>query len=230
MSDSDTKALREFARHTGLAVLLQPKGPDTVQALEPESPALSYALPAYDLDYEFEPLDFIQVNGSINQLMIDQALELLDLQSQDRVLDLFSGLGNFTLPLARSCAQVTGVEGDEGLVQRAIHNAQGNGIRNVKFVPADLYAQATEPGANPGQFEKVLLDPPRSGAEQVLPLISASGASRVVYVSCNPQTLGRDAGKLVHVHGFKLKSAGIMDMFPHTSHIESMALFERKTP
>jgi len=229
LSEPDREALRGFATETGLAVLLQPKGPDTVQALEPGRPDLRYALPDYDVDYQFEALDFIQVNGSLNRLMVRQALELLQLRAQDRVLDLFCGLGNFTLPLARSCRQVTGVEGDGGLVKRAIYNAQRNGLDNVAFVQADLYADHREGCSVAGHFQKILLDPPRSGAGQVLPLIAASGATRVVYVSCNPETLGEDAGKLVHEYGFRLKAAGIMDMFPQTSHIESMALFERET-
>jgi 23S rRNA (uracil1939-C5)-methyltransferase len=227
LSDADTGALKSFARESGLAVLLQPKGPDTVNALEPEQPGLCYALGEYDVDYQFEPLDFIQVNGELNALMVRQALDLLQLRKQDNVLDLFCGLGNFTLPLARSCKQVTGVEGDEGLVERAIFNAQRNGLGNARFIRTDLYASTPVEQAIAGQYQKILLDPPRSGAEQVLPLIAASGASKVVYVSCNPKTLGSDAGKLVHQHGFRLMAAGVMDMFPHTSHIESMALFER---
>ncbi len=229
LSEADTEALSNFAKMTGLAVLLQPKGPETVYALEPAQPELRYALPDYDVDFEFEPLDFVQVNGALNPLMVRQALELLKLQAQDHVLDLFCGLGNFTLPLARSCRQVTGVEGDEGLVKRAIHNAQRNGLSNAKFVHADLYAETDALQSIAGQYQKIILDPPRSGARQVLPLISASGATRLVYVSCNPQTLGMDAGKLVHEYGFSLVAAGVMDMFPHTSHIESMALFERQT-
>ncbi|MFT5139534.1 MAG: 23S rRNA (uracil1939-C5)-methyltransferase [Lysobacterales bacterium] len=230
LSEVDIAALKNFARKTGLAVLLQPKGPETVHALEPAKPALNYALPDYDVDFEFEPLDFVQVNGPLNQLMIKQALQLLDLQPQDRVLDLFCGLGNFTLPIARSCKAVTGVEGDETLVQRAIHNANRNGISNAGFIQVDLYSQTAGLVNVPGMFDKVLIDPPRSGAEQVLPIIASSAATKVVYVSCNPETLGRDAGILVHQHGFRLSAAGMMDMFPHTSHIESMALFEREMP
>ncbi len=230
LSASDTTALKAFAINTGLAVLLQPKGPDTVHALEPENPQLSYTLPEYEVNFEFEPLDFVQVNGALNQLMIKQALELMDLQPQDRVLDLFCGLGNFTLPIARHCQAVTGVEGDEGLVQRAVQSAQRNAISNAGFIQVDLYSQSAGLVNVPGLFHKILLDPPRSGAEQVLPTVASSSASKVLYVSCNPVTLGRDAGILVHQHGFTLQAAGIMDMFPHTSHIESMALFERETP
>jgi 23S rRNA (uracil1939-C5)-methyltransferase len=228
LSEQDTGALRIFAEKTGLAIWLQPKGPDTVHALNPGQSPMVYALPEYDADFEFSPLDFVQVNGSLNQLMVLQALELLDLHAKDRVLELFCGLGNFSLPMARFCQSVTGVEGDESLVKRAVSNAQRNGLQNAKFVRTDLYQPGADLQAAEGQFDKVLLDPPRSGAQQVLPLLVASGATRLVYVSCNPRTLGSDAGKLVHEHGFALESAGIMDMFPQTSHIETMALFKRK--
>lgn len=229
LSDQDIEAFRKFAIETGLAVLLQPKGPDTVHALEPLETNLSYSLPAYDVDFEFEPLDFVQVNASLNELMIKQAIELLDLNDNDRVLDLFCGLGNFTLPVSKSCHGVTGVEGDEGLVKRAVENSHRNNITNANFIHADLYSETAGLVNIQGLFQKVLLDPPRSGAEQVLALIAASDANTIVYVSCNPETLGRDAGILVHQHGFTLKAAGIMDMFPHTTHIESMALFVRET-
>jgi 23S rRNA (uracil1939-C5)-methyltransferase len=228
LSEKDVETLKQFSVETGLAVLLQPKGPDTVHALHPEQISLNYALPDFDVDFDFQPLDFVQVNGSLNQLMIAQAIELLELSEDDRVLDLFCGLGNFTLPIARRCKAVTGVEGDEGLVLRAQQNAIRNGIDNAGFILADLYSEAAGLVKVQGLFQKVLLDPPRSGAEQVLPLIAASSATQVVYVSCNPETLGRDAGILVNEHGFRLSAAGVMDMFPNTSHIETMALFERE--
>jgi 23S rRNA (uracil1939-C5)-methyltransferase len=230
LSEKDTDLLKQFAAETGLSVWLQPKGPDTVHELAGTGLPLSYSLPAYDVDFEFEPLDFVQVNGSLNQLMIKQAIELLELTPNDRVLDLFCGLGNFTLPLARHCHGVTGVEGSEALVERAKHNAHRNEIDNASFMQADLYSESAGLVEVQGLFQKILLDPPRSGAEQILPLISSSGANRIVYVSCNPETLARDAGILVHQHGFRLSAAGIMDMFPQTSHIESMALFERNIP
>lgn len=228
LSVSDLAALKVFAVSSGLAVLLQPKGPDTVHALEPAGPDLSYSLPDHDVRFNFEPLDFVQVNGSLNQLMINQALELMDLDAEDRVLDLFCGLGNFTLPIARHCHAVTGVEGEESLVNRARGNARRNNIENAGFIQADLYSEMDGLVPVKGLFDKVLLDPPRSGAQSILPLIAGSGAEKVVYVSCNPETLGRDAGILVNEHGFRLSAAGVMDMFPHTSHIESMALFERE--
>jgi 23S rRNA (uracil1939-C5)-methyltransferase len=230
LSGSDVDKLRKFGEQSGLQICLQPKGPGTVHALGQELRPLKYALPEYSVDFEFAPLDFVQVNGELNRTMIAQALDLLAPGKDETVLDLFCGLGNFSLPLARHCAQVTGVEGDPGLVARANHNARRNQVGNAHFVQADLYTEAADLGVVPGHFDKILLDPPRSGAQQVLPAIAASATTRVVYVSCNPETLGRDAGLLVREHGFELKAAGIMDMFPQTSHIESMALFERQAP
>ncbi|MDH3926036.1 MAG: methyltransferase domain-containing protein, partial [Xanthomonadales bacterium] len=172
--------------------------------------------------------DFIQVNTGMNRKMIHRAVELLQPEQGDRILDLFCGLGNFTLPIARQGGEVTGVEGGAELVRLAAENAVRNGLANVSFFAADLNE---EPGAAPwlkGGYDKVLVDPPRSGAEFILPHIAASGASRIVYVSCHPASLARDAGILVHDHGFRLLGAGVMDMFPHTGHVESIALFERK--
>lgn len=228
LSASDVQALEQFADHSEMAVYLQPKGPDSIRPLRNEEPGLGYALPEFQVHFDFEPLDFIQVNADLNRVMIGQALELLDAHSGDRVLDLFCGLGNFSLPLARVCHEVAGLEGDPGLVERARQNAARNGLENVHFTQADLYAEEPRVDFAAGGFNKVLLDPPRSGAEKVLPMIADSAATRVVYVSCNPETLGRDAGLLVDRHGFSLKSAGIMDMFPQTPHIEAMALFERE--
>jgi 23S rRNA (uracil1939-C5)-methyltransferase len=184
-------------------------------------------VPAYELDVEFRPLDFIQVNAGMNLRMIDHALGLLDPQPTDRALDLFCGLGNFTLPLARRCAQVVGVEGEAGLVQRAEANAQRNDVHNVKFHSADLAAdQRNAPWAK-ADHDVLLLDPPRSGAAEVLEYLPGRSVRRVVYVSCHPGSLARDAAILVQRHGFTLRSAGVMDMFPHTAHVESIALFER---
>ena len=226
MPESDLDRLRKFASETGLAVLLQPKGPDSVTALEPADPGLSYALPEYDLSYRFEPLDFVQVNGGLNRAMIRQALDLLQPGPEDRVLDLFCGLGNFTLPLARAAGRVTGVEGDAGLVARARGNAALNGAENAFFEHSDLYLDGPQPWAG-RTFDLILLDPPRSGAEQILPLMAATGARKILYVSCNPKTLARDARILGARHGLRLQAAGVLDMFPHTTHMESMALFER---
>lgn len=228
----DVDKLRAFARESGLAVFLQPGGPDTIHSLEPEGVTLSYALPAHGVEIRFEPSDFVQVNGAMNRLMVDRAIELLEPGPNDRILDLFCGLGNFTLPLARHAGEAVGVEGDIGLVERARANAARNGLDNARFHCADL-SQAPDgsQGQQPwlrGGYDKVLIDPPRSGAEEVLPSIVASGARRLLYISCHPASLARDAGILVREHGFELVGAGVMDMFPHTAHVESVALFERE--
>lgn len=228
LGDSDLGSLRDFARASGLAVMLQPAGPDSITALEPDRVDLSFRLPEYGLDLAFGPSDFVQVNAAINQDMIARALELLDVRENHRVLDLFCGLGNFTLPIATRAGLVVGVEGDSELVQKATTNAARNGVTNACFYTADL---AAEPGAAPWlreRYDSVLIDPPRSGAEAVLPHIVASGARRIVYVSCHPASLARDAGVLVHQFGFRLVGAGVMDMFPHTGHVESIALFDRE--
>jgi len=223
----DSEALLQFGKTHGLGIYLQPGGIDSVAPLWPEDARLSFRLPAYDVELEFRPLDFIQVNAGMNRRMIEHALTLLEPQPGDRVLDLFCGLGNFTLPLARRAAQVTGVEGDAGLERRAQQNAQRNNVENATFFSADLAAdQRATPWAK-ADYELLLLDPPRSGAAEILQYLPKRSARRLVYVSCHPASLARDAGTLVNQHGFKLRSAGVMDMFPHTAHVESIALFER---
>ena len=225
--DADREALAAFGREHGFSIFLQPKGPDSVHPLQGEAPALSFRLAQWDLELAFEPLDFIQVNARLNDRMIALALELLDAQPGERVLDLFCGLGNFTLPLARGAAEVVGVEGDAGLVSRARANAQRNGLANAQFFAADLTQdQRGTPWMRQG-FHKLLLDPPRSGADEVLRQLPLQGIDRIVYVSCHPGSLARDAGFLVHERGYRLVAAGVMDMFPHTAHVESIALFER---
>jgi 23S rRNA (uracil1939-C5)-methyltransferase len=227
LSEQDRSALVEFGKTHQLGIFLQPGGIDSVAPLWPEQAQLSFRLPKYDVELDFRPLDFIQVNGGMNRRMIDHALGLLDPQPTDRVLDLFCGLGNFTLPLARRAAQVTGVEGEAGLVRRAQENAQRNKVENATFYSADLAAdQRGAPWAK-ADYELLLLDPPRSGADAVLEYLPKRSTRRVVYVSCHPASLARDAGILVERHGFILRSAGVMDMFPHTAHVESIALFER---
>jgi 23S rRNA (uracil1939-C5)-methyltransferase len=229
--DSDVQKLRDFARASGIAVMLQPGGPASIRALEPATVELSFRLPAHGLELVFGPSDFVQVNGEMNRRMIDRALELLAPSPGERVLDLFCGLGNFTLPIATRAAECVGVEGDEALVRAARANAARNGIGNARFHAADLAAEATS-GSPPwlqGSFDSALVDPPRSGAESALPWLAASGARRIVYVSCHPASLARDAGLLVQRFGFRLAGAGVMDMFPHTGHVESIALFERVT-
>ncbi len=227
LSDGDRAALVAFGRHHGLAILLQPGGPDSVTPLWPENVSLSFRIPASDIDIAFRPLDFIQVNAGMNQRMIARTLELLDLRAGDRVLDLFCGLGNFTLPIARIAAEVVGVEGEAALVARSRENAVRNGIANAEFHAADLAADQRGTGWAQARYDKLLLDPPRSGAAAVLDYLPRKGTDRVVYVSCHPGSLARDAGTLVTQHGFKLVAAGVMDMFPHTAHVESIALFER---
>ena len=227
LSEGDRAALVAFAQANGFAIFLQPGGIDSVHPLWPEQVPLSFRLPRWDIELAFRPLDFIQVNASLNEKMIDHALTLLDARPEDRVLDLFCGLGNFTLPLARGVREVVGVEGDAGLVARAKENAQRNGLENAHFHAADLTQdQRQAPWMRQG-FDKLLLDPPRSGAIDVLRQLPLKKFERIVYVSCHPGSLARDAGYLVNEQGFKLKAAGAMDMFPHTAHVESIALFER---
>ena len=227
LDEADRAALAAFGREHGFSIFLQPKGPDSVHPLDGQAPALSFRLPQWDVELAFEPLDFIQVNAGLNQKMIARALELLDARAGERVLDLFCGLGNFTLPLARTVAEVVGVEGDAGLVARARANAQRNGLDNAQFFAADLTQdQRGTPWMRAG-FDKLLLDPPRSGADEVLKQLPLQGIDRIVYVSCHPGSLARDAGYLVNERGWKVTQAGVMDMFPHTAHVESIAVFER---
>ncbi|WP_297795982.1 23S rRNA (uracil(1939)-C(5))-methyltransferase RlmD [uncultured Marinobacter sp.] len=228
LSDSDRASLIAFGQAHDLHIYLQPKGPDTVHRIWPEEgeERLSYRLDEFGLTMKFHPMDFTQVNAGINGTMVHRAVEWLDVQPDERVLDLFCGLGNFTLPLARKAGQVVGVEGDDAMVVRGRENAELNGLSNVMFHGADLQADLTsQPWAAEG-FDKILIDPPRSGAQEVCEYLTAFGAGRIVYVSCNPATLARDAGVMVR-NGYRLVKAGVMDMFPHTTHVESIALFER---
>lgn len=226
LSEGDLAKLVAFAQLQGFAIFLQPGGIDTVVPLWPETLALAFTLPQWNVELAFRPLDFIQVNAALNQKMIACTFGLLDPQPEDRILDLFCGLGNFTLPMARLAGEVVGVEGEAGLVLRARENAVRNGLSNVHFHAADLTQdlQGT-PWMRQG-FNKLLLDPPRSGADQVLKQLPLKNIRRVVYVSCHPASLARDAGYLVNERGYTLKAAGVMDMFPHTGHVESIALFE----
>ncbi|KMQ85789.1 23s rrna methyltransferase [Lasius niger] len=232
LAEVDLAALRGFGEREGLAIYLQPGGNDSVYPLWPESPRLSFSLPgaagvsAVELD--FLPLDFVQVNARMNRKMVAQALELLAPEPGDRVLDLFCGLGNFSLPIARRVAAVTGVEGEHALVARAAANARQNGLDNLDFHAANLFEDQRQASWARQDWNKLLIDPPRAGADQLLAYLPQPTAQRVVYVSCHPGSLARDAGILVHQHGFKLTVAGVMDMFPHTAHVESIALFERR--
>lgn len=223
---ADLERLREFERSHGVALYLQTGGLETVAPLSPPAAPLRYALEGLAAGIEFAPTDFVQVNGELNRRMVAQALALLEPRPGDRALDLFCGLGNFSLPLAQRVAAVTGVEGDAALVARARANAARNGIGNAQFVAADLAGEAGAADWARGPYDLVLLDPPRAGAREALGLVAAAGPRRVVYVSCHAGTLARDAGILVQQHGYRLAAAGIMDMFPHTSHVESIAVFE----
>ncbi|MBK1645976.1 23S rRNA (uracil(1939)-C(5))-methyltransferase [Thiocapsa imhoffii] len=227
-TETDVDALTAFGEREGFRIHLQEGGPESIRALSGQSAPLHYDLPHHDLRLDFLPSDFTQVNLELNRLMVDQALDRLSPQPDDRVLDLFCGLGNFTLPLARRVSEVVGVEGDDGLVARARANAERNGINNVRFHVSDLYGELDQQPWLSEHFSKVLLDPPRSGAIAILDWLPRLGAERILYVSCNPATLARDADRLVNVLGYRLSEAGVMDMFPHTAHVESMAVFDRR--
>jgi 23S rRNA (uracil1939-C5)-methyltransferase len=225
----DLELLRAFARDHRIELYLQPGGYETVQKLDGNPAGLAYRLPQFDVTIHFQPTDFIQVNAALNERMVAHALELLEPNADEDILDLFCGLGNFSLPLARRARHVVGVEGEAGLVERARRNAQSNGVQNAEFFTANLAAEDLRLSTwAQRKYAKVLLDPPRAGAREVLPVVAASGVKRLVYVSCHPGSLARDAGLLVHEHGFRLTAAGVMDMFPHTAHVESIAVFERE--
>jgi 23S rRNA (uracil1939-C5)-methyltransferase len=226
-SSEDLGKLREFAQVHSVRFYLQSGGLDSVTPLDAGGEPLRYGLPQFDLQLEFTPTDFVQINAQINQSLVGRAVELLGLTPDSSVLDLFCGLGNFTLALARNAGRAVGVEGEKGLVERARHNARLNGIGNAEFHLADL-GKALDP-ALPWlreSYSHVLLDPPRAGASEVLASISRLNPRRVLYISCHPGSLARDVGLLVNEHGMSLVAAGVMDMFPHTTHVESMAVLE----
>lgn len=227
LSAADKQRLAGFGREHALVIWLQPAGLDSVHSLEPIAQPLSFSLDDFNLNIEFQPLDFVQVNGSMNQKMIRHALQLLQLAPQHRVLDLFCGLGNFTLPIAGQVARVVGVEGEAGLVQRARDNAERNGIQNAEFHVADLSKPLAGVDWLQADYDRLLLDPPRTGADGIIVQLPLERIERIVYVSCHPGSLARDAGILVRDHGYRLVQAGVMDMFPHTAHVESIAVFER---
>lgn len=230
LSANDEQLLRAFADTHGVVFYLQPKGPDTVYRFYPtDGPKLSYLLPEYGLEMEFRPTEFTQVNHAVNRVMVRRAMRLLDPQPDERIADMFCGLGNFTLPIARSGATVVGVEGSAALVARGRECAVANGLAGqVEFGVANLFECTPESLAALGHFDKMLIDPPREGAiELIKALPPEGGAQRIVYVSCNPATLARDAAVLVTVLGYRFRSAGAINMFPHTAHVESIAVFER---
>ncbi len=230
-NSKDETALRAFADKYEIQFWLQPGGPDTAAPFHPlEAPPLAYSLPEFDIIMPFAPTEFTQVNSVLNRVMVSRAIRLFDSQPDERIADFFCGLGNFTLPIARSGAQVTGIEGSETLVKRAMQNAEYNRLSgNTRFQAMNLFAVDEKNLAQLGRFDKWLVDPPRDGAIELVKSISPEIApERIVYVSCNPATLARDAAVLVQVNGYTLKAAGVMNMFPHTSHVESIALFERQ--
>jgi 23S rRNA (uracil1939-C5)-methyltransferase len=241
-SSADETALRAFADRHGIQFWLQPGGPNSVVPFHPlDAPPLTYCLPEFGITMPFSPIEFTQVNSAINRVMVSRAMRLLDPRPEERIADFFCGLGNFTLPIARSGAQVLGIEGSAALVARAKQNAAANGLDKdslslqgrggegaAEFAAMNLF-EMTEAGYDQlGFFDKLLIDPPRDGAiELVKSLGGANAPRRIVYVSCNPATLARDAQVLVQIHGYTLKAAGVMNMFPHTSHVESIAVFDK---
>jgi 23S rRNA (uracil1939-C5)-methyltransferase len=235
LTPADETLLRTFADTHGVQFWLQPKGPETAYPFYPLGQELAYTLPEFGIRMPFKPTDFTQVNHQINRVLVSRALRLLAAQRTDRVLDLFCGIGNFTLPLARVAREVVGIEGSEGLTERALENARANGVHeHTSFACRNLFEITADDFRALGPFDKILIDPPREGAlavSKVLGEIARSGEGvlpkRIVYVSCNPATLARDAGVLVREAGYRMKGAGVVNMFPHTSHVESIALFER---
>jgi 23S rRNA (uracil1939-C5)-methyltransferase len=231
LTSDDEATLRAFADAHDIQFWLQTKGPETVVPFHPlDAPALSYSLPEFAVEMPFAPTEFTQVNHQLNRVMVHRALHLLDAQSNERVADFFCGLGNFTLPIARSGAQVLGVEGSAALVKRAMQGAEHNGLTgNTKFMDMNLFEMDEEKLKKLGSFDKWLVDPPRDGAFELLKSITPETApQRIVYVSCNPATLARDAEVLVRDKGYVLKAAGVMNMFPQTAHVESIALFVKE--
>ncbi len=247
LTDADTQRLRDFAQahspaqggQQSISWWLQPKGPDTVHPLDEALPTLDYTLPEFGIHMPFKPTDFTQVNHAINQVLVGRALRLLQVQSSERVIDWFCGLGNFTLPLATQAKEVLGIEGSETLVARSRENALANGLsHNTSFVARNLFEITPQELASYGHADKWLIDPPREGAFALAKAIADLHQDpslvpdwvppkRIVYVSCSPGTLARDAGLLVHQGGYRCVSAGAVNMFPHTAHVESMAVFER---
>jgi 23S rRNA (uracil1939-C5)-methyltransferase len=229
LSGIDDKLLHKFTQDHGVRFFLQPKGPETASPLSPGTTSLYYDLPEFGVRFPFSPTEFTQVNAGINRVLVRRAVSLLAPRSNERIADFFCGLGNFTLPLARSGAYIIGIEGSNALVQRARENAALNGLAaQTEYRVANLFEATTQTITDLGPLDKILLDPPREGAIAVAKALPPSGIPRLVYVSCNPATLARDAAVLVHEQGYTLRAAGVVNMFPHTAHVESIALFERE--
>lgn len=229
LSAADEALLRRFADDHNIQFWLQSKGPETAKPFYPlDAPALAYRLPDFDLTMPFRPTEFTQVNPAMNRVLVKQAIDLLDPQPGERIADLFCGLGNFSLAIAHRGAHVIGVEGSQGLVKRAVENAAYNGLSaNTEFRVADLFKVTPADMSALGHLDRMLIDPPRDGAIEVVKSLGNDAPKRIVYVSCNPATLARDTSVLVHDRGYRLIAAGVVNMFPHTAHVESMALFER---
>jgi len=229
LAEGDRTRLRAFSLRHGLDIYVQPAGPDTVQPLDPATAQpLTYCLPEFDLTLRFEPNDFTQVNFDVNRVLVRRAVALLEAGPDQRVADLFCGVGNFSLAIARRGAWIQGVDAGAELLARAVENASRNGLAHrVRFLAADLIDAPGAVLAGLGQVDRMLLDPPRDGALALVQALGADGPERIVYVSCNPATLARDAGLLVRDKGYRLSAAGVVNMFPHTSHVESIALFMR---
>ena len=223
LTGNDEALIRSFAERHGIAIWLQPGGPESAQPFHPRESELYYGLPEFGLRLAFRPTEFTQVNHGVNRILVARTVRLLDPQPGERIADLFCGLGNFSLPLATRGAEVIGFEGSSDLVERARQNAALNRLA-VQFEVMNLVQPNLDPYA---PFDKLLIDPPREGAVEIVKALPAAWPRRIVYVSCDPATLARDAGVLVHAKGFRLAAAGVVNMFPHTAHVESIALFER---
>jgi 23S rRNA (uracil1939-C5)-methyltransferase len=223
LAPADEAELRAFGERHAVHMWLQPGGPESAHPFHPRTSELYYELPQFGVRLHFRPTDFTQVNHAVNRALVARALELLEPRPGERIADLFCGLGNFSLPIARRGAQVIGFEGSRELVERARSNAAANGLV-AQFEAMDLFAPNLAPY---GRFDKALIDPPRQGAIDIVKSWDAGAPRRIVYVSCDPATLARDAGVLVHAKNYRLLAAGIVNMFPHTAHVESIALFER---
>jgi 23S rRNA (uracil1939-C5)-methyltransferase len=234
-SEEDKAQLIAFANQWSVHFWLQSKGPDTALPFYPVDSSLAYTLPEFGICMPFRPTDFTQVNHQINRVLVERALRLLDVQPTDRVADLFCGLGNFTLPLATRAAEVVGIEGSPALTERSLQNARANRLdQKTVFYNRNLFEFSVQDLLSLGRFDRMLIDPPREGAMDVCKAIAElasedpeASPKRIVYVSCNPATLARDAGVLVHIGGYLLSKAGVVNMFPHTAHVESIAVFDR---
>jgi 23S rRNA (uracil1939-C5)-methyltransferase len=226
---ADEGRLRDFADRHDVVFHLQPQGPASAFRFYPmDERRLSYRLPDYGIEHVFSPTEFTQVNHAVNRVLVRYAMTLLDPRKGERIADMFCGIGNFTLPIARAGARVIGIEGSSDLVRRARENAAANGLaEEVEYGAANLFETTQESFAALGRFDKMLIDPPREGAVELINAIGEDGPRRIVHVSCNPATLARDAAILVHRKGYRLSGAGVINMFPNTSHVESIAVFER---